>query len=105
MMNHGHGLFFESGKWGNDVRKLHLELIAHNEIKAFNASKHVKAGLGITAGYNHKGLWGMAEDLTNDSTAFHLSPFRDRAGIDHEDIRFLTKRYRDKPGPLKSVLE
>jgi len=93
------------GKWWKKVGKLHLKLIAHNKINAFNASKCFKPGLGVTPGYRHKRLGGMTEDLANDSSAIHLSPFRDRAGIDYEYIRFLSKFYRDKSATLKPVFE
>jgi hypothetical protein len=105
MMNQWHRLFFKLRKWWNDLRKLHFELIADNEVNVGNAAKHFEAGLGITPGYRDKGLGRMTEDLANNSSAIHLSPFRDRAGINHEDIRFLPKFYRDKPAPLKPVFE
>jgi hypothetical protein len=47
----------------------------------------------------------MTENLANDSSALHLSPFRDGAGINHEYIRFPAKFDRDKSLPVKSVCE
>jgi hypothetical protein len=105
MMNQRLRLFFELRKRGDHVRKLHLELIAHYKVNAFNASKLFETGLGVASGYRHKGLWGMTEDLANDASAIHLGPFGDCTGINHEDIRFPAKFHRDKPVPLKSVCE
>jgi hypothetical protein len=105
MMHQRHGLLFQLGKWRKKVGKLHLKLIAHNEINPVGASKRFKAGLGVTPRYRHKSLRGMTKDLANYSSAIYLRPFRDRAGIDDEYIGCLAKFYRDKPAPLKPVFE
>ena len=105
MMHHRHRLFFKLGKRRNDLRQLHFELIADNEVNIGHATKRFQAGLGITPGNSDKGMWGMTEDLANDSSTIHLSPFRDRAGIDHKNIRFPAKLYRDKPALLKPVFQ